>query len=141
MIRRPPRSTLFPYTTLFRSKDKLWFFGAYNRVSQRFNTTVIRKLTSPGSPSVGSVIPADLHRNLFAGKLTYKIGADHTLTASVFGDPSERVGNVFNIAGPASTWDGTNKTGSTDLTGRYDGTFGSSFLVKATYGHHKEQND
>src|SRR2546430_9801390 len=22
MIRRPPRSTLFPYTTLFRSKDK-----------------------------------------------------------------------------------------------------------------------
>src|SRR6267143_5897839 len=24
MIRRPPRSTLFPYTTLFRSKAKLW---------------------------------------------------------------------------------------------------------------------
>ena len=24
MIRRPPRSTLFPYTTLFRSKDKLY---------------------------------------------------------------------------------------------------------------------
>src|SRR3712207_7888220 len=25
MIRRPPRSTLFPYTTLFRSKDELFF--------------------------------------------------------------------------------------------------------------------
>src|SRR2546427_11348926 len=25
MIRRPPRSTLFPYTTLFRSRD-LWYF-------------------------------------------------------------------------------------------------------------------
>src|SRR5436853_5408242 len=24
MIRRPPRSTLFPYTTLFRSKRKRW---------------------------------------------------------------------------------------------------------------------
>src|SRR2546425_3626840 len=24
MIRRPPRSTLFPYTTLFRSKGRLW---------------------------------------------------------------------------------------------------------------------
>src|SRR5438132_14235970 len=24
MIRRPPRSTLFPYTTLFRSQVKLW---------------------------------------------------------------------------------------------------------------------
>src|SRR5256884_4470444 len=25
MIRRPPRSTLFPYTTLFRSKDRFVF--------------------------------------------------------------------------------------------------------------------
>src|SRR3712207_8236148 len=24
MIRRPPRSTLFPYTTLFRSRARLW---------------------------------------------------------------------------------------------------------------------
>src|SRR2546425_2433431 len=24
MIRRPPRSTLFPYTTLFRSRNALW---------------------------------------------------------------------------------------------------------------------
>src|SRR3712207_6905046 len=24
MIRRPPRSTLFPYTTLFRSRGRLW---------------------------------------------------------------------------------------------------------------------
>src|SRR2546421_7920971 len=27
MIRRPPRSTLFPYTTLFRSFDDLEFLG------------------------------------------------------------------------------------------------------------------
>src|SRR3712207_7890219 len=26
MIRRPPRSTLFPYTTLFRSGDLMYFF-------------------------------------------------------------------------------------------------------------------
>src|SRR3712207_7169330 len=25
MIRRPPRSTLFPYTTLFRSWDREWY--------------------------------------------------------------------------------------------------------------------
>src|SRR5689334_24110230 len=25
MIRRPPRSTLFPYTTLFRSAEQAWF--------------------------------------------------------------------------------------------------------------------
>src|SRR5260370_19549270 len=28
MIRRPPRSTLFPYTTLFRSDNKIRFFGS-----------------------------------------------------------------------------------------------------------------
>src|SRR2546422_6497842 len=27
MIRRPPRSTLFPYTTLFRSQTEIWKFG------------------------------------------------------------------------------------------------------------------
>src|SRR3712207_8614042 len=27
MIRRPPRSTLFPYTTLFRSVDTVVFYG------------------------------------------------------------------------------------------------------------------
>src|SRR5258707_9279334 len=29
MIRRPPRSTLFPYTTLFRSQqlDAIWYFA------------------------------------------------------------------------------------------------------------------
>src|SRR2546427_9197933 len=26
MIRRPPRSTLFPYTTLFRSPEPEWYF-------------------------------------------------------------------------------------------------------------------
>src|SRR2546429_6375682 len=29
MIRRPPRSTLFPYTTLFRSNDELYAVVAY----------------------------------------------------------------------------------------------------------------
>src|SRR5258707_11205623 len=35
MIRRPPRSTLFPYTTLFRSKDvDLVRSGSSDRVSE-----------------------------------------------------------------------------------------------------------
>src|SRR3712207_7710457 len=34
MIRRPPRSTLFPYTTLFRSYGAIWLaigYGCYRR--------------------------------------------------------------------------------------------------------------
>src|SRR5256885_6510310 len=32
MIRRPPRSTLFPYTTLFRSRDAVALEGAQERL-------------------------------------------------------------------------------------------------------------
>src|SRR3712207_9505664 len=41
MIRRPPRSTLFPYTTLFRSKPK--FVNNYvNRALARLNVNNLR---------------------------------------------------------------------------------------------------
>src|SRR2546422_1570492 len=39
MIRRPPRSTLFPYTTLFRShgdQQQPWGHHAYNEVRARW---------------------------------------------------------------------------------------------------------
>src|SRR2546425_3835697 len=35
MIRRPPRSTLFPYTTLFRSQEPLIHAGAEERMHER----------------------------------------------------------------------------------------------------------
>src|SRR5256886_4669686 len=38
MIRRPPRSTLFPYTTLFRSQKRIF------RASQRGNVRAVQKL-------------------------------------------------------------------------------------------------
>src|SRR3712207_8458716 len=41
MIRRPPRSTLFPYTTLFRSKDKTSIFISHRMGSCRFCDDII----------------------------------------------------------------------------------------------------
>ncbi len=126
-------------------KDKVWFFGAYNRVNELRNVTLIRTLADAngnpiaGAPTKGSVIPADITSDLFAGKLTWRLNADNTLTGSVFGDPKTRDGNIFTIRGPESTWKGTQDTGSTDIVARYDGTFGNSFLIRATYGRHKEK--
>src|SRR5207248_8368996 len=34
MLRRPPRSTLFPYTTLFRSPRRRWALGEESRCSR-----------------------------------------------------------------------------------------------------------
>src|SRR5256885_13237106 len=36
MIRRPPRSTLFPYTTLFRSNKRIWQTGSWQRSERHF---------------------------------------------------------------------------------------------------------
>src|SRR5260370_17104141 len=52
MIRRPPRSTLFPYTTLFRSTVQLKSFSisgapSSSRLSTRFMTTWKRSLGKP----------------------------------------------------------------------------------------------
>jgi hypothetical protein len=125
----------------FIVKDKLWFFAAYDHVRERRDTTVIRDLSAPGSPAVDSVVPATINTDLFAGKLTYKASGGQTLTATVMGDPRKREGNVFTIAGPASTWDGERETGSTDAVGKYEGVFGSRFFVQAQVGQHNEKDN
>src|SRR5258705_3148081 len=47
MIRRPPRSTLFPYTTLFRSLRDLTVHHAFTVVSEglrRYHPAIIRRV-------------------------------------------------------------------------------------------------
>src|SRR2546430_7639126 len=41
MIRRPPRSTLFPYTTLFRSLPTQGAYESMNRLVERWYTTLM----------------------------------------------------------------------------------------------------
>src|SRR5258707_11280206 len=41
MIRRPPRSTLFPYTTLFRS---VWLFAGLKTLLPKNNSFITRKI-------------------------------------------------------------------------------------------------
>src|SRR5258705_8005703 len=54
MIRRPPRSTLFPYTTLFRSRIAiLQFHGAPDREHPWVNTRRDRKSTRLNSSHLG----------------------------------------------------------------------------------------
>src|SRR3712207_7589054 len=68
MIRRPPRSTLFPYTTLFRSlgvRPGVEMRDAHLRILQR------EAPTAPAvSPSTGRSIPAQLPADVtgFAGR-------------------------------------------------------------------------
>src|SRR3712207_7598519 len=70
MIRRPPRSTLFPYTTLFRSIDA-WRFVGMNGMAQvdldvRQNRH--RPLEELG-PMADDVLGAVLHRLRLEGRV------------------------------------------------------------------------
>src|SRR2546427_1690373 len=59
MIRRPPRSTLFPYTTLFRSADGLVDWERVDHRAQRPQTIGEHVARFPG-PGQQDVLPAQL---------------------------------------------------------------------------------
>jgi hypothetical protein len=124
----------------FIAKDRLWFYGAYNRVDEGRETTIIRARTVPGSPTIDSTVPRTTKRDLYAVKLTGKLSSNHTVVGSVNGDPSKIEGDIFTIAGPESTWKGVRETGSPAFVGRYEGVFGSSLMLRAQAARHKEKD-
>jgi len=124
-------------------KDRLWFFGAYDRLKQTDQSIRVNvPLNVPGfSLGVGGQIPTDITRNLYAGKLSFAVTPSHLINASILGDPSSSSGAQFTIAGPPSTFQGTNKTGGNDYNALYTGVFGTRWNVNATAGQHKEKNN
>src|SRR2546422_7613357 len=64
MIRRPPRSTLFPYTTLFRSKATKYVSAEYEDMKVTvFGDTAIATIVFNAKGTDESGKPFDLHRS------------------------------------------------------------------------------
>src|SRR2546429_1953829 len=61
MIRRPPRSTLFPYTTLFRSRDDLVILDVKKDEEVRRIRVPLNGLTTPRSEEHTSELQSRLH--------------------------------------------------------------------------------
>src|SRR3712207_8933116 len=59
MIRRPPRSTLFPYTTLFRSQDRAVVHDADGDQPALHHCRRERTQAPAGEPDAGEVRAAD----------------------------------------------------------------------------------
>src|SRR2546426_12587211 len=100
MIRRPPRSTLFPYTTLFRSpigKGKTFFFHSYEGRQGREVTTL------------NTQVPTAAERAAVTNRVMQK------LLALV---PAANLGNRFAGTAPR-------KRGLNQFTGRVDHNFSS----------------
>src|SRR5438094_6613322 len=91
MIRRPPRSTLFPYTTLFRSLSVVLF--GLNRLDEAEQSARQALLRNPGLASAYLALRSEEHtselqspydlvcRLLLEKKKTIKIIADRTIQA------------------------------------------------------------
>ncbi len=127
-------------------KDKLWFFAAYDRVEEIEAKTVVNTIQNAalGTPLSGETIDTDIERDLFAGKLTWSPAQSHRIAASLFADPTSKIGSTLNrfgqIVGPPSTFIGVRDSGGTDYTVRYDGLFGKSLLAEASAGFHEEED-
>ena len=115
-------------------KDKLWFFAAYDRRS----ASQINQVRVPG-PDLGLQAPTDSSRDLYAVKLTWHLAENQSLIASILGDPQKVTGAVKDPQGAASTWEGTNKVGGTDLSLRYELT-GPAWFLQLQGSQHNEKN-
>jgi len=122
-------------------KDRLWFFAAYDRVDNRDTNEALDDYGAevPGAPMAGDRFPNDTTRDLFAFKLTWRPGANHSLSASVFGDPTVREGVSANLASPPTYYFGRKLTGGTDGAVNYDGVFGQNVVLSARYASHNQK--
>src|SRR3712207_7894743 len=111
MIRRPPRSTLFPYTTLFRSLGPK---GRYVVLDKKFGAPTI---TNDGVTIAREIEVEDVFQNQGAqlvrevATATNDVAGDGTNTATVLAQVIVRQGlkNVAAGAGPLSLRRGIEK--------------------------------
>ncbi|MGE5278733.1 MAG: TonB-dependent receptor [Acidobacteriota bacterium] len=115
-------------------KDRLWFFGAYDHVRNTQDT----QITQGPEEVIGTNTDVTTTSNLYSGKLTWRINDQHSLIATVFGDPTDDEGAVGPVIGPPSTYEGTVSVGGTDFGARYEGILSPRWLVTAQFGYHRE---
>jgi hypothetical protein len=128
-------------------KDRVWFFGAYNhqdrtRTNHRINSDLVIQPTPelPGGYTLplGSEIDTKIKSELYAAKVTFRATENQNIALSLFGDPTKTTGPLFGISGPPTTTNGELTTGGSDYIARYNGIFGTTFLINGEVGRHHE---
>src|SRR5262245_63955564 len=82
MIRRPPRSTLFPYTTLFRSQDEQRFAQMGDVRHQVLLGDIVQKFALDGKGAAGKrnfglAIFADFGKPLLKDRKSTRLNSSH----------------------------------------------------------------
>ncbi len=125
----------------FAVKDNLWFFAAYDKVKYDNLYTVAKDFSTVGGPPMGKVYDQADDRNLWAGKLTWRIAQNHSIIASANGDPRTQSGAnaARGLAGPETTFVEDITRGGTDWAVKYEGVLGTNWVINAAATQHKEQ--
>src|SRR2546427_9167840 len=93
MIRRPPRSTLFPYTTLFRSNDSSGPDGS--------STTTVTAV-SPATGLLAGGTSVTITGTNFVGVTSVTIGGNELVSRTVV-SPAKITGTTPAATGPGAT--------------------------------------
>ena len=122
-------------------KDRIWFWGGYNYVNRKTDTEMYTGRTSTGAVTGTLPVTNKTTTNLYSGKLTFRLGESHTVAVSVFGDPGTFDGVLQGIVGNPKAILGTDDTGGTDFSAKWDGIFGTKFLGQLQYSRHDEKDN
>src|SRR5688572_31056651 len=78
--RRPPRSTLFPYTTLFRSPDekRVWLPAALRAARQDIAATPVDLIVSFAQPWTDHLIGLQLARETGLDRKSTRLNSSHS---------------------------------------------------------------
>src|SRR5258707_10786789 len=98
MIRRPPRSTLFPYTTLFRS------YTGFNTGSTDHDHNLLASLTKVWTSSITSqskAVFSRLHTEQRSEEHTSELQSRQYLVCRLLLEKKKNQPNAYSLASPA----------------------------------------
>src|SRR2546426_2372690 len=99
MIRRPPRSTLFPYTTLFRSNMRSEAFGSWlaSSPARSDDSSLLRNHSSRASWIGSSAMPARKGRNPRSEEHTSELQSPCNLVCRLLLEKKKKRKTTINI--------------------------------------------
>jgi carboxypeptidase family protein/TonB-dependent receptor-like protein len=119
-------------------RDKLWFFGAVDRVDNSLDSAL------PSGPNAGTIVTSKSRRNLGSGKLTFNVAPNQSLIGTFLQDPRADTGAIndanHTLNGDPSTYLGRQDFGGRDYALRYEGSFASNWVLSGQAARHKESN-
>jgi hypothetical protein len=120
------------YVPLAALKERLFFFGAFNPT---WNDNYVAPAAGSGlfTATNGVVDRKDTIWD-YSAKLTWQLNANHSIEASVFGDPTHSNFAPWSTLNIDNTTANTTQTfGSRNLAVRYNGILGSSLVLDAAF--------